>query len=280
MYNQNVFLNNFDDVVFEDRNKAYGAYALRRLSDKNTIKAMMYAGLFISALLTLIIINRKETSIEELSGIVILDPPPNTLSTSIKPKPIVPVQSTSQAPPSKSKQPSTDIVPTKVVANTIPMENPNIEPSHVQGASVGNENNGIEVENPTSSFESGLPSGEDKYQSTISTETEDPNKIILFSDVMPTYPGGTNALIDFLRKNIKYPPFARENEIEGNVILTFIVQADGSINNVKVLRGIGYGCDDEALRVVKRMPMWSPGKMKGKNVNVRYTLPIKFELAK
>lgn len=95
---------------------------------------------------------------------------------------------------------------------------------------------------------------------------------------MPAYPGGDNALYSFLGKNLKYPELARETGINGKVFLTFVVEKDGSITDVKILRGIGAGCDEEALRVVHMMPKWTPGKQRGIPVRVKYILSIRFTL--
>ena len=82
----------------------------------------------------------------------------------------------------------------------------------------------------------------------------------------------------YLTKEMKYPTKARRLGIEGEVFLQFIVEKDGSVSNVETLRGIGGGCDEEAMRVVKNMPKWSPGKQRGKSVKVQYRIPIKFTL--
>jgi protein TonB len=95
---------------------------------------------------------------------------------------------------------------------------------------------------------------------------------------MPSFPGGDAAMLAYLGKNIKYPTLAKESGIQGTVYVTFVVEKDGSVSNVKVLRGIGGGCDEEAIRVVKSMPKWSPGKQRGKPVKVQYNLPCRFVL--
>jgi periplasmic protein TonB len=95
---------------------------------------------------------------------------------------------------------------------------------------------------------------------------------------MPSYPGGQDAMIKYLVENIKYPEEARKNGVMGTVFITFIVETDGSVTHVKVLRGIGSGCDEEGVRVVSAMPKWSPGKQKGVPVRCQFTLPIKFSL--
>ena len=95
---------------------------------------------------------------------------------------------------------------------------------------------------------------------------------------MPEYPGGFEALMFFLQENIKYPEQAKKDRIQGRVFVNFIVEKDGSVSNVGLLRGIGGGCDEEAIRVVSMMPKWKPGMHEGKAARVVYNLPIKFAL--
>ena len=94
----------------------------------------------------------------------------------------------------------------------------------------------------------------------------------------PEFPGGMEALYKYSAQNIKYPQLARENNITGKVYITFVVERDGSIANPKVLRDIGGGCGQEAIRVVKSMPKWTPGKQRGKSVRVQFNLPVNFSL--
>ncbi len=94
----------------------------------------------------------------------------------------------------------------------------------------------------------------------------------------PEFPGGAEALYKYLAQNIKYPQLARENNITGRVYVTFVVERDGSVSGVRVLRDIGGGCGAEAVRVVKSMPKWTPGKQRGKAVRVQYNLPVNFSL--
>jgi protein TonB len=106
----------------------------------------------------------------------------------------------------------------------------------------------------------------------------DEGKIFTIVEEMPSFPGGENKLFEYLRNNIKYPPVARENGITGRVYVTFVVDRDGKIKDAKVIRGIGAGCDEEALRVVRTMPDWKVGKQNGRAVQVQYNLPINFTL--
>ena len=103
-------------------------------------------------------------------------------------------------------------------------------------------------------------------------------EIFKIVEEMPSFPGGEQKLMEFVGKNIKYPQIARETGIQGRVFVNFVVEPDGSVSNVTVLRGIGGGCDEEAMRVVKNMPKWKPGKQRGKAVRVQYMLPVNFRL--
>ena len=106
----------------------------------------------------------------------------------------------------------------------------------------------------------------------------DKNGVYQIVEEMPQYTGGEAAMMDFVAKNIVYPQEARDKEISGRVFVSFIVEKDGSVNEVNVKKGIGGGCDEEAVRVVKAMPKWKPGKMKGEAVRVSYQMPIFFKL--
>lgn len=97
-------------------------------------------------------------------------------------------------------------------------------------------------------------------------------------EVMPEFPGGETALNKFMKDNLHYPKKAMESGITGKVIVSFLVDENGNIRNVKVLKGIGGGCDEEAIRLIKMMPAWKPGKMGGKPVKVSMSLPVKFSL--
>ena len=97
-------------------------------------------------------------------------------------------------------------------------------------------------------------------------------------EVMPEFPGGAAKMMEYIQKNMKYPMMARESDIQGRVFVNFVVEPDGSISNVAVIRGIGGGCDEEAVRVVESMPKWNPGKQRGTAVRCAFTVPIIFKL--
>jgi len=103
-------------------------------------------------------------------------------------------------------------------------------------------------------------------------------EIFTVVEEMPSFPGGDMELLKFMAENTKYPPLARENGLQGIVVVTFVVDERGRIDKVMVLRGIGGGCDEEAVRVVKAMPQWKAGKQRGMPVRVQYNLPFRFTL--
>lgn len=110
-------------------------------------------------------------------------------------------------------------------------------------------------------------------------EEEATEEIFVVVEEMPEFPGGQAALMKFLSDNIRYPVIAQENGIQGRVICSFVVERDGSITDVQVVRGVDPSLDKEAVRVIQSMPKWKPGKQRGKPVRVRFTLPIVFRLA-
>jgi protein TonB len=118
-----------------------------------------------------------------------------------------------------------------------------------------------------------------EYLPTTIKEEIIPDDIpVTISEIMPQFPGGVPALYRYLKNHVQYPVSAKEMGYQGTVYLSFVVEKDGSISNVVILRSVGGGCDEEAIRVVKSMPDWSPGTQMGRPVRVIYNLPIKFTL--
>lgn len=103
--------------------------------------------------------------------------------------------------------------------------------------------------------------------------------VFSLNEIQPEFPGGPDALMEFLARNIKYPVYARENNLQGTVYVTYDIEPDGKVTNIKVVQGIGGGCDEEAIRVVSIMPQWKPGMQLNKPVRVQFTLPIRFILS-
>ena len=107
---------------------------------------------------------------------------------------------------------------------------------------------------------------------------DDSLEVFNMAEQMPSFVGDENALYTFLSKHIIYPLSAKENNVEGKVVVKFIVEKDGAVSNIEILRKLGFGCDEEVIRLIKSMPKWIPGKQNGKLVRVYFTLPIVFRL--
>lgn len=113
---------------------------------------------------------------------------------------------------------------------------------------------------------------------TSTAQTKKNNMVFDVVEVMPQYPGGQTAMLQYMMKNIKYPKQAMKEGIQGRVTVSFIVEKDGRVTNVRLLRSVQSALDKEAIRVVKSMPKWTPGKHNGKPVRVRFNLPVMFKL--
>ncbi|MCB0514463.1 MAG: energy transducer TonB [Chitinophagales bacterium] len=108
-------------------------------------------------------------------------------------------------------------------------------------------------------------------------DTTEPKEMFVVVEKMPEFPGGQTAMMDYVYENIKYPTLAEQNHIEGLVLITFVVNEDGSLSDFVIKKDIGFGCGEEALRVIKTLPKFTPGMQRGKPVKVQYNLPIRFK---
>ena len=119
-----------------------------------------------------------------------------------------------------------------------------------------------------------------EFTPIVFEEEEEVDEQVIFTVVedQPEFPGGEAARQKFLEDNLRYPQMAREAGIQGTVFITFVVERDGSVTDVRVIRGIGGGCDEEAVRVVRMMPRWEPGRQRGQPVRVQFNMPIRFRL--
>ncbi|MBK8832167.1 MAG: energy transducer TonB [Saprospiraceae bacterium] len=144
-------------------------------------------------------------------------------------------------------------------------------------------NNGIKTNALISEFFDPIqkPNGIDKTSDSLkdSTDSEESEaEPFAYVEKMPTFPGGQEAMYMHIYNELKYPAEAKESGISGQVIVQFVVSKEGEIQKAKVVRGIGGGCNEEALRIVSSMPKWNPGMHNGRTVPVTFTLPIKFSL--
>ncbi|MCX6244444.1 MAG: TonB family protein [Bacteroidetes bacterium] len=245
-----------EEIVFKARNKEYGAYVLRHKYRKYTTISLIIAIFIIGVVVAYPVIaayitkNRiiKENKTVETE---MLDIPKEELPPPPPPPP----------PPPDVVQQQRFVAP---VVTTDSVE--------TQIATQDDLSTKTNTEAP--------PEEEIKVEDTKTQviEQEAPKEIFTVVEEQPGYPGGDEARIKFLQANIKYPEEAKELGTQGKVFVTFVVEVDGSITDVRVLRGIGAGCDEEAIRVVKSMPKWVPGKQRGVPVRVQFNLPIKFTL--
>ena len=132
--------------------------------------------------------------------------------------------------------------------------------------------------NETATAQNVIVQKETEQKSDLPQKNEREEKIFDVVEQPPHFPGGSQAMMDYLSKNVKYPKVAEQLAIQGRVIMAFVVEEDGSITNVKVVRGVHPSLDKEAIRVVEAMPKWIPGKQNGQYVRVKYNLPVTFKL--
>ncbi|MFN8258621.1 MAG: energy transducer TonB [Bacteroidales bacterium] len=252
----------FDDVIFENRNKEYGAYALRTTYGKRGSVAL-FISIFLSSAISLVLLFRSVLNPQETFPDLVID---NT-GTWIELKQEKPETEISIVQPPASKFVSDKIFSKPTFVDSVISENTGL-PTNAEISNNGR-NNGSDtliriIEKPLSE---NIDNGDDE-------------KIFLPTAIkeQPEFPGGYPALLKFIAKNVKYPGIAQENGIEGTVYIRFVVTRTGEIGNAKILRGIDESLEKEALRVVNSMPAWTPGKNNGTPVNVWFILPVKFML--
>jgi len=131
----------------------------------------------------------------------------------------------------------------------------------------------VEIEN-----EIEIEDTESDEDEVIEIEEEDDEEFFMVVENMPEFPGGDLGLMQYIQKNVRYPPIAKEYNITGKVYVSFIVDKTGNVTNVKIVRGVDKNLDAEAMRVVKSLPKYKPGKQRGKPVRVMFTIPINFTL--
>jgi protein TonB len=259
---------NLDELVFENRNKLYGAYDLRKSYDDHLVKAAMYAVgvfavVFIIAQLSALfhpsvpkIIQDDPVIFTPVPDIVLVietPPPPRIPTTRIETRPV------ENAP---------------IEITTRPIDKPVVQPQPAMIQPV----TGTATTGSTSGTGSSIGTQGVATQGAVTPiipPVEGPTEV---ADVMPEFPGGMDKLTDFLQNKLQYPQMAYNLHVEGAVLVTFVIGKDGEVTDIAIRKSLGYGCDEEAMRVIEAMPKWTPGKVKGVNVAVRYTLPIRFIL--
>jgi protein TonB len=260
-----IFTNQWLDIVFEGRNKAYGAYDLRKSNTKTTLKALIFGAVVFSVLVAtpLIMSLLPDSSSDDES----LDT--KIVTMKLPPKKEEPKKDLPPPPPPPPKVDQVKFVkPVVAKADEVTEEPPKVE--EIKEKKIGNEN----------------IKGDPDAELTVEPVGNGPEKVVeevdnnIYStagiEVKPDFPGGMAKFYKFVGDNYQTP----EGEgLNGKVYVTFVVEKDGSLTDIKVLRDIGYGTGKEAIRVLKKCPKWSPGEQNGKPVRVLYSLPITIQSA-
>ncbi len=254
------------DIVFEGKNKKYGAYYLRKTSSKRHLRALLIIAaaclltVFLPMLIDQIIPGEREV-IDE--GIII------TEYNRAEPPPEEPIQPEELPPPPKIKPELEFKVPepNKSASDTVDVVTQT--KANEDKRKIGDEN----VEG-TPTDEPPPPKKEEVQQVTGKTEEEP----VAMVEVKASFPGGQKAWVDYLNKNLVYPSVAKDNDISGRVIVRFVVTSAGEIKNVKVIKSVDESLDNEAMRVIKNSGKWLPGSNGGKSVASYFNQPIDFTL--
>lgn len=256
--------NDLDEVVFEHRNKQYGAYALRKSYDAHLLKATLSSfGLFLllGAVFYLLTLFRPAIEVAETLKVISFD---NTLSRKIE---IVP----DELPEKISAGKNVDNMHYRIVKDPLATQ-PLITPPDPSS---------IHQSNGTSTATSGTGdvSGVGLQSNTVAQPiVEEKTPYATFATEMPSFEGGNEALITYIRKQLVYPTEAMEFGKEGKVLISFVVQTDGTLSNIEIIRGFGFGSEDAAKKLIEGMPKWKPGKQNGKLLPVKFILPLQFQL--
>ena len=268
--------NSWVDLVFEGKNHEYGAYVLRKETGKRNVKALMWVIIGIAAIFAIAYAN---LAIQ------------NAMKQNVSVETDVELSKLAQKKEAKveRKEPIKVEMEQKVVEkvkSSVKFTAPEIK----KDDEVKPEDE-LKSQDDLSKTNTAIGAfdvkGNDEAEGEVlkakevvvdEKPKEEETKVFDVVEQMPQFPGGPNALFEYLSKNIKYPVVAEENGIQGRVIVTFVVERDGSITDVKVAKSVDPSLDKEAMRVVKSMPHWIPGKQNGSAVRVKYTVPVTFKL--
>ncbi|MCX2494587.1 TonB family protein [Pedobacter sp. PF22-3] len=266
-----IFRKEWLEVVFADKNKSYGAYQLRKTNGANTTRALIIGSvifliLFFSPKIFSLIKGSMDQQEDQVKAQeVILAPPPPVNPETPPPPPVEP-------PPPKVDQVK---MPPPIVKPDIEVRD---EPPTVEKLKEADPGQRDIKGDPTAEINIAEPVGEGpKREAAVAV---DDNKVYDFVSIekQPEFPGGIAKFYGYLGKAIKYPPMAQENNVQGKVFLSFVVEKDGKLTDITVTRGLGSGTDEEAIRVLKASPRWNPGIQNGKPVRVKYNINVNFTL--
>jgi protein TonB len=268
--------NGWVDLVFDGKNQAYGAYQLRKDTGKRNLKALITMFLIFAAIAAIVIAKVSiDNYIASRNAAIETDVELQSLAEK------------KEAKVERKEEPQIEKIEVEKVKSSVAFTTPEIKKDEeVQ------EDQEMKSQDELASTNTAIgaftvegndeEAGEVLKAKEVIAEPEPPKveetKVFDVVEEMPQFPGGQAALLEYLAKNIKYPVVAEENGIQGKVIVTFVVERDGSITDVKVVKSVDPSLDKEASRVVKSMPKWQPGKQNGSAVRVKYTVPVQFKL--
>ena len=267
--------NGWVDLVFEGKNQAYGAYQLRKSTGKRNLTSIliMFAiGVAIAAFVAI-----KGVVENAMKQDVAIEADVELTKLAEKKEPKV----------EKKEEPKIDKIEVERVKSSVKFVAPVIkkddevkpEDELKSQEDLSKTNTAIGAFDVKGNDEA---AGEVLKAKEVIAQPEPPKeeetKVFDVVEQMPSFPGGPSALMQYLSSNIKYPVVAEENGVQGRVVCTFVVEKDGSITDVRVIKSVDPSLDKEAMRVVKSMPKWIPGKQNGSAVRVKYTVPVTFRL--
>ena len=269
------------DMVFAGKNKEYGAYQLRKGTSGRNIKALLIlviAAALVGGFLAWKVIEQKQAEEQQayMEAMELAKLQQQAKKEEKKKEPVKPkVEMKKEIPVARETQKFTAPVIKK--DELVKEENQVKQMDKLdEKVAVGTENKeGVKdrtIEAVRSDIATVAPPPPPAPKPEVST------KVFDVVEEMPSFPGGNGALMSYLNGNTKYPVVAQENGVQGKVIISFVVERDGSISDVKVARSVDPSLDREAQRVVKSMPKWTPGKQNGQTVRVKYTVPVVFRL--
>jgi protein TonB len=265
------------DLVFEGKNEAYGAYALRQDTSKRNLFAMLalFAGL-IAIVATFLIVNVASEAIAraqaEHETEVTLEQIEEEVEEQEEEEIVYELEELEQLVAEETVMNSEKFTAYEMEDDAPDQVTKTQDEVAQSDVAIG----AIDYDQGSDEAEHVLKVNE-KVVDEVPPAVEE-TKVFDVVEQMPQYKGGDQALMDYLNKSIKYPVIAEENGIQGRVVCTFVVERDGSITDVKVVRSVDPSLDKEAVRVLKAMPKWIPGKQNGSAVRVKFTLPVTFKL--
>lgn len=268
--------NEWTDLVFEGRNQSYGAYKLRKGTAKRNVWALIIVGLAAALLylgLQLQKMAEANKKVENTQAVELAKLNTEKKEAKVEKKEII-----KQEPEKVVEQVKSSV---KFTAPVIKKDSEVKEEDEIKLDEVQKSDKAVGAFTVEGNDEVGgavLKAKEDIAAPEPTKHVVEETKIFTVVEQMPMYPGGDGALMGYLRDNIHYPTVAAENGVQGRVVVGFVVERDGSITDVKILRGVDPSLDREAMRVVKSMPRWNPGKQNGSAVRVKYQVPVSFRL--